>query len=189
MARKAKPIECGAEDRQFLEHLSRSGTESRQMVERARMVLGCVGGVAVQQTARECRTRPNTVIKWRDRFVRLGLSGLRDRPRPGAKRKYDEGFRNRVLAKLEQPPPPGQATWDGPSLAREMGASVHAVWRVLRNEGIGLQRQRSWRVSTDRQFAAKAVHMVALYLNPPHNTIVLSVDEKPRIQALERKTG
>ncbi len=59
MARKAKPIECGAEDRQFLERLSRSRTESRQVVERARMVLGCVRGVAVQQTARECRTRPN----------------------------------------------------------------------------------------------------------------------------------
>ncbi len=138
---------------------------------------------------RECRTRPNTVIKWRDRFVRLGLPGLQGSPCPGAKRKYNESFRNRVLEQLAQPPPLGQATWDGPSLAKEMGGSVHAVWRVLRKEGLGLQRQRSWCVRTDRQFAAKAVHMVALYLNPPHNTIVLSVDEKPRIQALERKTG
>jgi len=71
MARKAKPIECGAKDRQVLERLSRSRTEPRQLVERARMVLGCVADVAVQQTARECHTRPNTVIKWRDRFVRL----------------------------------------------------------------------------------------------------------------------
>ena len=189
MARKAKPIECGAEDRQFLERLSRSRTESRQVVERARMVLGCVAGVAVQQTARECGTRPNTVIKWRNRFVHLGLPGLQDRPRPGAKRKYNESFRNRVLEKLEQPPPLGQATWDGPSLAKEIGGSVHAVWRVLRKEGICLQRQRSWCISTDRQFAAKTADIVALYLDPPQNAIVLSVDEKPSIQALERKTG
>ena len=132
MARKAKPIECGAKDRQVLERLSRSRTEPRQLVERARMVLGCVADVAVQQTARECHTRPNTVIKWRDRFVRLGLLGLQDSPRPGAKRKYGASFRNRALEKLEQTPPSGQATWDGPSLAKEVGGSVHAVWRILR---------------------------------------------------------
>jgi transposase len=189
MARKAKPIECGAEDRQVLERWSRSRTESRQLVERARMVLGCVKGIAVQQTALECHTRPNTVIKWRDRFVRLGLLGLQDRPRPGARRKYDEVFRNRVLEKLEQAPPSGQASWDGSSLAREIGGSVHAVWRILRKEGICLQRQRSWCVSTDKEFAAKAADIVGLYLDPPQNAIVLSVDEKPSIQALERKTG
>ncbi len=102
----------------MLERSSRSRTESRQGGERARMVLGCVADVAVQQTAEECRTRPNTVMKWRNRFVRLGLLGLQDSPRPGAKRKYNKSFRNRVLEKLELPPP-GQATWDGPSLARE----------------------------------------------------------------------
>ena len=119
-----------------------------RLVERARMAPGCVAGVAVQQTARparlvespssatrECHTRPNTVIKWRNQFVRLGLLGLSDRPCSGAKRKYNESFRNRVLEELELPPPLEPATWDGLSLAKEIGGSVYAVWRILRKRG------------------------------------------------------
>jgi hypothetical protein len=79
--------------------------------------------------------------------------------------------------------------WDGPAVAEKLGASVHAVWRVLRREGIYLQRQRSWCVSTDKEFVPKAADIVGLYLNPPVNALVLSVDEKPSIQAIERPTG
>ena len=189
MARNAATISCGPEDRQALERLAGSRTESRQMVERARIILGCLAGKRVKEIARQCHTRPNTVIKWRQRFASRGLKGLRDEPRPGAKRLYDEAFRNRVLAVLEQPPPSGQATWDGPAVASVVDGSVHAVWRVLRKEGICLQRQRSWCVSTDKEFAAKAADIVGLYLNPPEKALVISVDEKPSIQALERKTG
>ncbi len=153
------------------------------------MILGCLDGLPVIQIAERCHTRPNTVIKWRQRFVADGLNGLKDSPRPGAKPIYGESFRNRVLATLESPPPPGQATWDGPGLAAVAGGSVHAVWRVLRKEGICLQRQRSWCVSTDKEFAAKAADIVGLYLNPPEKALIISVDEKPSIQALERATG
>jgi transposase len=159
------------------------------MVERAQIILGCLAGQRVKEVARVCHTRPNTVIKWRQRFAQRGLAGLRDAPRPGAKRVYGEDFRNRVLALLEQPPPSGQASWDGPAVAATLQGSVHAVWRVLRQQGICLQRQRSWCVSTDKEFAAKAADMVGLYLNPPEKALVISVDEKPSIQALERKTG
>jgi transposase len=148
-----------------------------------------MAGKRVQEVARQCHTRPNTVIKWRQRFASQGFKGLRDAPRPGAQRRYDQAFRNRVLAVLEQPAPVGQATWDGPAVAKEVGGSVRAVWRVLRKEGICLQRQRSWCVSTDKEFAAKAADIVGLYLNPPEKALVISVDEKPSIQALERKTG
>lgn len=189
MSRIAPTITCGPDDQRKLEQLAGSRTESKQAVERARIILGCLQGKAVSQVARECHTRPNTVIKWRQRFVKTGLAGLRDAPRPGAKPVYDQGFRNRVLALLEQAPPAGQACWDGPAVAQALDGSVHAVWRVLRREGICLQRQRSWCVSTDKQFAAKAADIVALYLNPPENALVISVDEKPSIQALERKTG
>src|SRR5215831_13321640 len=79
--------------------------------------------------------------------------------------------------------------WDGPAVAEKLNASVHAVWRVLRREGIYLQRRRSWCVSTDKEFTAKAADVVALYLNPPLNALVLSVDEKPSIQAIERASG
>lgn len=158
-------------------------------VERAKMVLGCLDGLRVQEVAANCRTRPNTVIKWRARFVERGLPGLEDEPRPGARKVYDEAFRRRVLATLESPPPAGQALWDGPAVAKAVEGSVHAVWRVLRKEGICLQRQRSWCVSTDKEFAAKAADVVGLYLNPPENALVISVDEKPSIQALERASG
>ena len=79
--------------------------------------------------------------------------------------------------------------WDGPAVARPLGASVHAVWRTLRREGIYLQRLRTWCVSTDPEFAPKAAEVVGLYLNPPLNALVLSVDEKPSIQAKERPSG
>ena len=182
-------MSCGPEERRELARLAGSRTESRQMVERAQIILGCLAGKRVKEVARACHTRPNTVIKWRQRFAQKGLAGLRDAPRPGAKPVYGEDFRNRVLAWLEQPPPPGQASWDGPAVAATLKGSVHAVWRVLRQQGICLQRQRSWCVSTDKEFAAKAADIVGLYLNPPEQAMVISVDEKPSIQALERKTG
>jgi transposase len=94
-----------------------------------------------------------------------------------------------VLALLEQTPPAGLGHWDGREVARELGASVHAVWRLLRREGIYLQRLRTWCVSTDPEFAPKAAEVVGLYLNPPLNALVLSVDEKPSIQAIQRPSG
>lgn len=189
MPRVAPKISCPADVRSELERRAASRTEAMRTVERARMVLGCLDGLRVQQVAANCGTRPNTVIKWRDRFVEHGLSGLEDEPRPGAKKVYDEAFRRRILSTLESAPPRGQAMWDGPAVAKVVNGSVHAVWRVLRKEGICLQRQRSWCVSTDKEFAAKAADIVGLYLNPPENALVISVDEKPSIQAIERATG
>src|SRR3546814_19574259 len=81
------------------------------------------------------------------------------------------------------------ASWDGGSLAMALSVSDDAVWRALRKEGIQLQRHRSWCVSTDPEFAAKAADVIGLYLNPPQNALVLSVDEKPSLQALDRATG
>ena len=125
----------------------------------------------------------------RQRCVQRGLAALRDAPRPGAMPVYGADFRNQVLAALETPPPAGQACWHGPAVAAKLGGSVHTVWRVLRQAAIYLQRQCSWCVSTDKEYAAKAANIVGLYLNPPENALVIRVDEKPRIQALERATG
>lgn len=139
--------------------------------------------------ARELGISIPTVSKWRQRFALWGLRGLNDEARSGKPVTYDEAFRKRVLALLEQPPPPGMSHWDGPAVAEKLGSSVHAVWRVLRREGIYLQRVRSWCVSTDREFAPQAAEIVGLYLDPPVNALVLSVDEKPIIQAIERLSG
>ena len=159
------------------------------MVERARIVLACLEGKEIQQVAAETGASIPTVSKWRKRFAQSGISGLRDQPRAGKPPTYDAGFRDRVLALLEQPPPPGLGHWDGREVARALGASVHAVWRLLRREGIYLQRLRTWCVSTDPEFAPKAAEVVGLYLNPPLNALVLSVDEKPSIQAIQRPSG
>ena len=189
MPRHASPLECLAETRAELIAISRSRTGEVRMVERARIVLACLEGKEIQQVAQEVGASVPTVSKWRSRFAHDGIRGLRDRARSGKPPTYDAAFRDRVLALLEQAPPAGQAQWDGPAVAKRLGASVHAVWRVLRREGIYLQRLRTWCVSTDPEFATKAAEVVGLYLNPPLNALVLSVDEKPSIQAIQRPSG
>ena len=159
------------------------------MAERARIVLACLQGKRNDEVARQVGVRPNTVGVWRRRFAERGIAGLRDEPRSGKPARYGPELRDRILRQLESPPPAGMASWDGGSLAQALGASGDAVWRVLRKEGIQLQRHRSWCVSTDPEFAAKAADVIGLYLNPPENALVLSVDEKPSIQALERARG
>src|SRR5437899_152337 len=186
MTRHAPNLECSAEDQASLVAITKSRTAEARAVERARIVLACLEGKEIQQVARELGVSLATVSKWRQRFSLWGLRGLREQLRPGKPVKYDAAFRKRVLATLEEPPPPGMSHWDGPAVAEKLGASVHAVWRVLRREGIYLQRRRSWCVSTDKEFVPKAAEVVGLYLNPPLNAVVLSIDEKPSIQAIER---
>jgi transposase len=154
------------------------------------VILAAAVGQSTTAIARAEGLRPASVSKWRGRFARAGLVGLQDAPRPGAVRRYGPAAERRILAKLDEPPPSGHATWTGGWVAQALGdVSKHQVWRVLRRRGIHLQRRRSWCISTDPQFAAKAADIVGLYLDPPENAVVLSVDEKPHIQALERAQG
>jgi len=189
MPRHAPELECSAEDRASLVALTKSRTVESRAVERARIILASLEGKEMQQVARELQVSVLTVSKWRRRFSLFGVRGLRDQSRSGKPVRYDTAFRNKVLAALEEAPPPGMSHWDGPAVAEKLDASVHAVWRILRREGIYLQRRRSWCVSTDKEFAPKAADVVGLYLNPPLNALVLSVDEKPSIQAIERTSG
>ena len=128
--------------------------------------------------------------RWRIRYAERGLEGLSDRPRPGPAPRYGPATEGRVLALLDTPPPAGLARWTGPLLAAELGdVSDHQVWRILRAHKIALGRSHSWCESPDPEFAAKAAAIVGLYLDPPEDAIVLAVDEKPHIQALERAQG
>jgi transposase len=189
MPRRAPIPECSDNDRKALEQLARSRTEEARMVERAKIILKCLDGERVHEIAMDLKVRPNTVIEWRRRFEKDGIKGLKDKPRSGKPARYNAQFRKDVLDTLELPPPAGQARWDGPAVAKHLDTSVDAVWRLLRKESICLSRQRSWCVSTDPEFIPKAADIVGLYLNPPENALVISVDEKPGIQALERATG
>lgn len=190
MSRSAQPVECSPEEAQVIEALIKHPKTAQGMVLRLKIVRRACAGKGNEAVAAELGVSVPTVRKWRGRFAAKGLAGLRDLPRSGKPVVYPrEEFRRRVLAALEEPPPPGQATWDGPSLARHLGSSADAVWRLLRKEGICLARRRSWCVSTDPEFAAKAADIVGLYLDPPINALVISVDEKPSIQALTRPNG
>jgi transposase len=160
------------------------------MAQRARIVLESAAGKASKEIALMMKLRAATVSKWRTRFYRGGLSGLSDAPRPGKKAKYDMVTEKRILSQLDEPPPAGYATWSGRLVAEALGdVSRHHVWRVLKKHGIHLQRRHSWCVSTDPEFTKKAADIVGLYLDPPENAVVISVDEKPAIQVLERAQG
>lgn len=190
MSKRPTALTLTPEDRCCLEAWVRAGKTERRLAERAKVILAAAEGQDTIQIARAQRMRPATVSKWRVRFARSGLNGLQDAPRPGAVPRYDETTERRILAKLDEAPPSGYANWTGSLVAEALGdVSKHQVWRVLRREGIHLQRRRSWCISTDPQFAAKAADIVGLYLNPPENAVILSVDEKPHIQALERAQG
>lgn len=189
MARPAVSLSCSEQDKVELERISRGRKEPRQRVERSRMILQCLDGLPNDKIAAAFSTRPNTVSKWRHRFARLGLAGLEDAARSGRRKAYAEDYEAKIVKALESPPPKGQATWDGKALAKVVGGTASAAWRFLRKKGIQLARQRSWCVSTDPQFAAKSADIIGLYLNPPQRALVISIDEKPSIQALERATG
>jgi transposase len=133
---------------------------------------------------------PYIVSKWRKRFAADRLAGLQDAPRTGKPRTYTMDTERRILAKLDELPPKGYSHWNGPLLAQSLGnVSDDQVWRVMRTHGIQMQRRRAWCISTDPEFAPKAADIVGLYLNPPENAVVLAIDEKPHIQALERAQG
>jgi transposase len=190
MARPAAVIRLTAEEEKALKQYLRSGTSEQRLVERARMVLLASQGHGSGEIAVILKTRPARVSKWRQRFERLRLAGLEDAERSGKPRRYDHDSERRILAQLDQPPPKGYATWTGTLVAAALpDISDDEVWRVLRKHGISLQRRRSWCISTDPEFASKAADVVGLYLSPPEHALVLSIDEKPSIQALERAQG
>ena len=190
MSGKAKEIVLTEEERQELESLVRKTTTEQRMVQRARIVLESATGRMTQEVAQSLMLRPATVSKWRVRFAKERIEGLIDSPREGRRQKYDEVTERRIHSKLDEPPPDGYASWSGTLLAKSLGdVSVDHIWRVLRKHGIHLQRRHSWCVSTDPQFTQKAADIVGLYLEPPDNAMVICVDEKPSIQALERAQG
>jgi transposase len=187
---KATPIELTEAERKVLEVWVRRTTTEQRMVQRARIVLEAATGRTTKEVAALVRMRAGTVSKWRRRFARDRVAGLMDAPRPGKPAVYDAATDGRILKQVDQPPPEGYTTWTGNLVARALGdVSARHVWRVLCQHGIHLQRRRSWCVSTDPQFAQKAADIVGLYLDPPENAVVISVDEKPSIQALERAQG
>jgi len=187
---RAAEVALTSEQQATLRSWVTAGKTERRLAFRAQIILALAEGLSNAAVAGRLATRPATVSKWRGCFARQGLAGLADAPRSGKPRHYAAQDEQRILAALDAPSPAGYARWNGPLLARHLGdISKHQIWRVLRAHGISLERRRSWCISTDPAFTQKAADIVALYLQPPEKAVVLAVDEKPHIQALERAQG
>lgn len=183
-------FQLSSEDRATLESWMRSGKTEQRLARRAQIVLMSVDGAAPHEIADRLGVSRPFVSKWRRRFAEGGVGSLFDGTRRGRPPQYTEQTRKRILAALDEKPPAGYARWNGRLLAERLGdVPADHVWQVLREEGIHLQRRRTWCLSTDPEFAAKAADVIGLYLDPPENAVVLCVDEKPHIQVLERAQG
>jgi transposase len=186
----ATPIVVTAEERTELEGLARSTKTEHRLRQRARIVLLAADGQPTRAIARAVHCTIGTASKWRVRYAAQRRAGLDETGARGATPKYTAATDRRILAVLDDPPPRGFARWTGPLIARALGdVDVQYVWRFLRAQKIDLAGRKSWCTSQDPAFAAKAAEIVGLYLAPPDQALVLAVDEKPHIQALERAQG
>jgi transposase len=187
---EATAIVLTAAERSELDGLARSTKTEHRLRQRARIVLAAADGMATRAIGREVGCTTGTASKWRVRYAERRLAGLDETGERGNAPKYSSDTTRRILRVLDLRPPDGYGRWSGPLIARALGdVDVQQVWRVLRAQKIDLAARKSWCESNDPEFAAKAADVVGLYLAPPENAIVISVDEKPSIQALERKQG
>src|SRR2546423_6280486 len=184
---KLEPVVLTGEERQVLEGWARRRKTAQALALRSRIILGCAGGCSVSDVAAELGISRTTAGKWRSRFLASRLAGLSDEPRPGRPRTItDEHVEKVIAATLEQEPPDGGTHWSTRSMARSAGLNQTAVSRIWRAFGLKPHAVQSWKLSTDPQFIDKVRDVVGLYMSPPENALVLCVDEKSQIQALDR---
>jgi transposase len=184
---KLEPLALSADERQVLERWARRRKTAQALALRSRIILACADGAGVSAVAAELGISRTTAGKWRSRFLEARLEGLSDEPRPGRPRTVtDEHVEKVITATLEQAPPSGDTHWSTRSMARSEGMSQSAVSRIWRAFGLKPHIIQTWKLSTDPQFIDKVRDVVGLYMSPPENALVLCVDEKSQIQALDR---
>lgn len=174
-----------AENNQLVEWTRRHKT-SQALALRSRIVLACAQNVPNGEVARRVRTTPQTVGKWRQRFVERRLDGLLDEPRPGTPRSIGDAQVERLIATTLNEVPRDATHWSTRSLGRKVKLSQSTVSRVWRAFGLQPHRTETFKLSTDPLFIEKVRDIVGLYLSPPAKALVLCVDEKSQIQALDR---
>ncbi|MBU7596597.1 IS630 family transposase [Streptomyces sp. P38-E01] len=184
---KPLSLELSERERRVLRGWLRKRTAGQALVLRARIVLACAEGRPNARVAQELGISRETVRKWRSRFAADRLEGLIDAPRSGAPRQItDEQVESLVARTLDQAPPSGDSHWSTRSMAQAAGMSQSAVSRIWRAFGLKPHIVQTWKLSTDPQFVTKVRDVVGIYLSPPANALVLAVDEKSQIQALDR---
>ncbi len=173
-------------DRVVLERYVRRGKVSQRLALRARIILACEGGRSNREVAQQVDSNPSTVAKWRKRFIEQGVNGLNDGDRPGVPRKITDEMVEALVVKTLETKPKGATHWSTRSMAANVGMSATTVGRIWRAFGLKPHRTKTYQLSTDPDFVDKVRDVVGLYMNPPDNAIVLSVDEKSQIHALNR---
>src|SRR5690625_3482968 len=184
--RPTPPVELTLIEEQQLTELARSRSYPFSIVQRAQIVLACAEGQTNQAVADRFNVARNTVGKWRRRFLEQGVSGLHDATRPGRPREISDEQVMRLLTRTIEQTPKDATHWSTRRMAQAAGVSHMTVQRVWSTFALQPHRQRHFKLSTDPYFAEKVRDVVGLYLNPPDNALVLCVDEKSQIQALDR---
>lgn len=179
-------ISLTEEQRETLERWTRRPTTAQALALRARILLACAKGGSDTAIAEELGVYRMTIGKWRHRFLKLGVDGLLDEPRPGAPRKISDADVERVIAKTLETKPRGATHWSTRSMARETAMSQSAISRIWRAFGLQPHRSETFKLSKDPLFIEKVRDIVGLYMAPPDRAMVLCVDEKSQIQALDR---
>lgn len=187
MSKPAEPIQVSKQDRVFMEELVRSGNTPQKIVFRIAVVLGAADGCSNAQLVRDLATTKSSVLKWRARYLQAGLEGiLEDAPRSGRKKTISAAKEAAIVEATLQTKPAQATHWSTRSMAEAQGVSdttVHRIWKAHRLQP---HRVKTFKFSRDPQFVEKVRDVVGLYLNPPEKALVLCVDEKSQIQALDR---
>ncbi len=187
MFKVAAALQCDAGQKKRLEHLVRAGKTPQKVVQRAKIILLAASGMSNNRIAQAVKTTRPTVLVWRERFERFGCPGLlNDWHRPGRKPKISDEKVQEVIELTLQSHPEGATHWSTRTLAKKTGLSHVAVQRIWKHHGLQPHRVETFKISTDKRFVEKLRDIVGLYLNPPERALVLSVDEKSQIQALDR---
>src|SRR5271165_2919704 len=186
IGRPVAKVELTAESAGIVEGYTQRRKTAQALALRARIVLGCAAGLSNKAVAVRERVTPQTVGKWRQRFVEHGLDGLLDEPRPGVPLMIDDAKVESVIVQTLESQPRGATHWSTRSMARHSGISTSSVGRIWRAFGLQPHRVETFKLSTDPLFVEKVRDIVGLYLDPPERALVLCVDEKSQIQALDR---
>jgi transposase len=184
--RQAPRIVLSEEERSALEALASRRKSAQGMALRARIVLACAEEVESKQVAASLGVSADTVGKWRRRFADKRLDGLYDEPRSGTPRRIEDARIEAVIVATLESAPADATHWSSRGMAKQSGISVSSVQRIWRAFGLQPHRIETFKLSTDPDFVAKVRDVVGLYMAPPERAIVLCVDEKSQIQALDR---
>src|SRR6266436_6426198 len=184
--RPKQPLTITKQERERLQSLAHRARSLAPLSRRARVVLACAEGLDNQTVARKLRCSVGMVGKWRARFLKAGLEALYDEPRPGTPRTVSDEQVEQVVIQTLESTPRGETHWSTRGLAKATGLSRMTISRIWRAFGLQPHRTDTFKLSPDPQLIEKVRDIVGLYMNPPDHALVLCVDEKTQIQALDR---